>query len=191
MAWALFTTGIRFVLHYLDDFLFFAPPSSQEVAGLRDRASMVFSQLGVPVVTHKTEGPGTRITFLGFELDTVAFQLRLPPDKLERMRVMVQGWRTRQNCTRRELESLAWTFESCCDSNTSWSSFFAPIVWHSTSCTNTIPAYPTQCSSKSRFGMVGLFLTGMEWHCLVSSQGSSCPHVFCCIGFLWLWGSSS
>ena len=106
MAWALFSRGIRFLLHYLDDFLFIVPPGSQEAACIKDVAITVFRDLGVPVAAHKTEGPVTQATFLGFMLDTEAFQLRLPQEKLEQRREMVRGWRTRQNCTRRELESL-------------------------------------------------------------------------------------
>ena len=104
MAWALFSRGIKYVLHYLDDFLFVTPP--QEAVSVRRVAEATFEELGVPVATHKTEGPGTQVTFLGFLLDTDAFQLRLPEEKLKRMRELVDGWRTRQSCTRRELESL-------------------------------------------------------------------------------------
>ena len=106
MAWALFSRGIRYVLHHLDDFLFVTPPQSQEAASVRQVDEATFRELGVPVAAHKTEGPGTQVTFLGFLLDTDAFQLRLPEGKLERMRELVDGWCTRKSCTRRELESL-------------------------------------------------------------------------------------
>ena len=106
MAWALFSRGIRFLLHYLDDFLFIVPPGSQEATRIKEMATMVFRELGAPVADHKTEGPSTQVTFLGFLLDTEEFQLKLPQEKLARMREMVHGWQTRRSCTRRELESL-------------------------------------------------------------------------------------
>ena len=103
MAWALFSRGIRFLMHYLDDFLFVVPPVSQEVACIKEVATTVFRDLAVPVAAHKTEGPSTQVTFLGFVLDTQAFQLRLPQEKLERMRELVHEWRMRRNCTQQEL----------------------------------------------------------------------------------------
>ena len=74
----------------------------QEVACIKEVATMVFRDFGVPVEDQKTECTST----LGFVLDTRAFQLRLFQEKLEWMRKMVHGWRTRWNCTWRELESL-------------------------------------------------------------------------------------
>ena len=106
IAWVLFSRGIRFVLHYLDDFLFLMPSRSQETTCVKEVVEMTFRDLGVLVAVHKTEGPSTRVTFLGFVLDTDAFQLRLPEEKLGRMRELVDGWRTKRSCTCRELDSL-------------------------------------------------------------------------------------
>ena len=39
--------------------------------------------LGVPVAPGKTEGPSTKLVFLGIEIDTRSMVLRLPPPKLE------------------------------------------------------------------------------------------------------------
>ena len=69
-------------------------------------ARAVFSEAGIPVAEHKTEGPATSVTFLGILVDTVQFQLRLPSDKLARLQVMVLQWLDRRSSTRRELESL-------------------------------------------------------------------------------------
>ena len=106
MAWALFSRGIRYLLHYLDDFLFVVPPNSREAAGIRDLAAAVFSDLGVPIAAHKTEGPSAQATFLGFRVDTEARQLRLPDEKLARMQELVRSWQGRRSCTRRDLQSL-------------------------------------------------------------------------------------
>ena len=46
---------------------------------------MLFTTLGLPLDPSKLEGPGTCLTFKGIEVDTVRLQLRLPPDKLERL----------------------------------------------------------------------------------------------------------
>lgn len=48
----------------------------------------------------------TSITFLGIVVDTVAFQLRLPEEKLQVMRGLVGNWSGRRSCPYKELESL-------------------------------------------------------------------------------------
>ena len=62
--------------------------------------------MGIPVATHKAEGPATCVTFLGILIDTQRFELRLPLDKVQRLRDLLRSWASRWACTRRELESL-------------------------------------------------------------------------------------
>ena len=59
------------MLHYLDNFLEFGK-EGREAGQPVQRALDCCSQLGVSIAAHKTEGPATKITFLGIELDTVA-----------------------------------------------------------------------------------------------------------------------
>ena len=88
-AWSLYVKGIRYLLHYLDDFLFIGPLESNEAAMVLDRAISTFRDLGAPVAMHKNEGPATLLPFLGILIDTVMCQLRLPQDKLQRLRDLV------------------------------------------------------------------------------------------------------
>ena len=106
VAWAIHYRGVRHLLHYLDDFLLFGQPGTLEAGQAVATARAVFSEAGIPVAEHKTEGPATSVTFLGILVDTVQFQLRLPSDKLARLQVMVLQWLDRRSSTRRELESL-------------------------------------------------------------------------------------
>ena len=46
------------------------------------------------------------MTFLGILIDSHLFQLRLPQDKLARLRGLVQFWQGKKSCTRKELESF-------------------------------------------------------------------------------------
>ena len=64
------------------------------------------SQLGIPIPQDKTEGPKTCLAFLGIEVHTQAMELRLPVQKLARMRQTVSEWLGRKAARRRELESL-------------------------------------------------------------------------------------
>ena len=106
MTWILFTRGVRFVLHYLDDFLLVGPPDSSEAATARARAEITFDDLGVPIASHKTEGPSSCVIFLGILIDTDNLRLQLPEEKVTRIRQLVQRSVARRACTRREMESL-------------------------------------------------------------------------------------
>ena len=106
MAWALHSSGIQYLLHYLDDFLFVGPPGSQDAAIAGQVATAVFHELGMPVAVHKTEGLATQVTFLGFQVDTLACQLRIPDDKLACLQDLVHEWCNKQSCTRKEFVLL-------------------------------------------------------------------------------------
>lgn len=106
IAWVFTTMGIEYHLHYLDDFLLLGAPGSQQGAIFLDIAMSIFHMLGIPVAVHKTEGPAMVLAFLGILIDTAAFELRLPADKLARLQELMRTWAGRQSCTRKELESL-------------------------------------------------------------------------------------
>ena len=106
LAWALYQRGIKYLLHYLDDFLFLGSPHTEEAATALQLALHTFNHVGVPVAAEKTEGPSTSITFLGIVIDTVSYQLQLPEEKVSRLLSMLQHWRSRKSCSRAELESL-------------------------------------------------------------------------------------
>ena len=106
LAWAIHCKGVRYILHYLDDFLLLGSPGSLEAEQALSSALHTFNTLGVPVANHKTEGPAMELSFLGILIDTNRFQLRLPADKLARLRLLVAGWQSKRSCTRSELESF-------------------------------------------------------------------------------------
>ena len=55
-------------------------------------------RLGQPVEPEKDEGPATRLLFLGIELDSMALELRLPPEKLTHLQRELTMWKTRKAC---------------------------------------------------------------------------------------------
>ncbi len=65
ITWVLHSSGISHQLHYLDDFLFLGAPYSDEAARALEMVSKVLHMLGIPIATHKTEGPDTTLIFLG------------------------------------------------------------------------------------------------------------------------------
>ena len=106
LAWVLRSQGVRYLLHYLDDFLLFGPPASGEGERSLHAATSTLAALGIPISISKLEGPGTCVTFLGIIIDTVRFQLRLPEDKLVRIRSIVASWIGRRSGRRSNMESL-------------------------------------------------------------------------------------
>ncbi|KAL5509659.1 hypothetical protein EMCRGX_G005061 [Ephydatia muelleri] len=54
----------------------------------------------------KLECPETTITFLGITIDTILQQLRLPPDKLQEMTLLIKSWLGKHKTTKRDLLSL-------------------------------------------------------------------------------------
>ena len=67
----------------------------------------ICNHLGVPIANKKVEGPSTCLVFLGILIDTMRGELRLPLDKLTRLRDRVKEWLQKKRCTKRELLSLA------------------------------------------------------------------------------------
>ncbi len=104
MQWIIEQQGVE-MLHYLDDFLVISP-SERGCERALAKALLGCQALGVPTARHKTEGPSTTMTFLGIELDTVAMTLRLPREKVCRLRREIDCWSRRRCCTKRELQSL-------------------------------------------------------------------------------------
>ena len=106
LAWIFASFGLVSQVHYLDDFLFFEPSSSAGASGVGSVVTSLCSTLGVPLATHKTEGPSTCVVFLGIVVDSERQELRLPEDKLHLTYAMVQAWARRSACRKRELESF-------------------------------------------------------------------------------------
>ena len=62
--------------------------------------------LGVPLSCEKCIGPTLTLTYLGFEFSTVDIEIRLPREKLERIKQLVVSWSSKKTCTIKQLESL-------------------------------------------------------------------------------------
>lgn len=65
LIWILGQHGIRFAIHYLDDFLLLGPPDCHHTL---TTSLHLCEELGVPIAPHKLEGPSTEITFLGIHI---------------------------------------------------------------------------------------------------------------------------
>ncbi|OWA54933.1 hypothetical protein BV898_19320 [Hypsibius exemplaris] len=65
--------------------------------------------LGVPIAHDKTDGPSTRLPFLGILLDSVAQTISLPSGKHAEIVAVISAWLHRTSCSHTELQSLIGT----------------------------------------------------------------------------------
>jgi hypothetical protein len=114
LQWVMVDKGVSAVDHYLDDFITMGPAGSDECQANLTRIIAVCEDLGVPLAADKLEGPSDCLTFLGIEIDTRAGLLRLPADKLARLKELLAQWYPRRSCRRRQLESLVGTLHHAC-----------------------------------------------------------------------------
>ena len=114
LAYVIRQKGVEGLDHYLDDFSIVSTPKSAVCGRNLQTALETCEEMGFPVAREKIEGPATIITLLGIILDSELMQLRLPPEKLKKLRELVARWRTRKSCTKRELQSLAGHLNHAC-----------------------------------------------------------------------------
>ena len=112
--WRLKAVGVPYVYHYLDDFTVLGAPRTDECSRAVSKLHIICSKLGIPLATHKSEGPAMSITFLGIVTNTVAEELRLPAEKLDHLRTLLVKWGDKKACTRRDLESLIGHLNHAC-----------------------------------------------------------------------------
>ena len=112
--WVMQQKGVADIEHYIDDLVTLGPPESPECAQNAETMHEVAEMLGLPPEPEKDEGPATTISFLGMELDSVELEVRLPPEKLHRMRADLARWRGRKACRQRELLSLIGVLSHAC-----------------------------------------------------------------------------
>ena len=97
--------GIPDLVHYLDNFLFWAP-DYLTCSLMLETAARLSARLGLPVEPSKAVGPTTSLTFLSIEVDTVSRELRLPRLKLAKLKDTVEHWASRRSTTKHQLEVL-------------------------------------------------------------------------------------
>ena len=114
LQWVLLDSGVTIVDHYLDDFVTMGRPGSPECQQNLDRILAICADLRVPLAAEKLEGPSHCLTFLGIELDTKAGIMRLPEDKLSRLRDLLAPWSLRRSCRWQQLESLIGILQHAC-----------------------------------------------------------------------------
>ena len=84
------TSGIETLDHYLDDFIFAGSESNNNCKILMDTFMNISSKLGVPIAENKTVWP-TFLAFLGLHIDTLLMVVKIPADKLYKLKAGIQS----------------------------------------------------------------------------------------------------
>ena len=106
LGWILLRMGVTACIHYLDNFLVFGKPTSEQCQCNLELVLRICKFLGVPLKAQKMEGPSVVLNFLGILLDTVEMQMKLPTDKIEELKELIQKWERYHACKKRQLLSL-------------------------------------------------------------------------------------
>lgn len=101
-------------VHVLDDVLFVGPPRSPDCYSSLLAFYSLARDINRPIKSEKTFYPTTTLSFLGLELDTLKFEIRLPADKLERLRSEIKAFQNKRTATLRQLQSLIGTLNYAC-----------------------------------------------------------------------------
>ena len=105
--------NIRFVVHYLDDFLL-ANNSAKKCQADLDLFLSICQSLNIPIALDKTFTPRQNIQFLGLEIDTVKETIKVPSDKVLKARLEIHKIINKKKCTLNELQSLLGLLQFTC-----------------------------------------------------------------------------
>ena len=105
--------GYSDCINYLDDFCIVARTKREGEAAQRALVG-ILRRLGFYVSFKKVTPPAQVVRFLGIDIDSVRIELRLPVDKLEKLRTKLKSFLRRRKGTKGELESLAGILAHCC-----------------------------------------------------------------------------
>lgn len=106
---AIFRKLVRYkdthIVNMLDDFLIIAPNKAICMYAQRLLITII-RKLGFGISWSKITGPLQKIIFLGIELNSIAMQLSLPQEKLEKLSNLLKEFNNKKRATKRELQSL-------------------------------------------------------------------------------------
>lgn len=90
---------------YLDDFLIIAD-SKEECEAAFHFLRQLITSLGFTINDSKSVTPCQSLTYLGITINSVQRSLSLPGVKLHELVTLLDKWRTRTKCTKRQLQTL-------------------------------------------------------------------------------------
>ena len=105
--------GVSLVTHYLDDF-FFTNSTFEDCNKDLSIFQSVCKDINIPLSSKKTVGPTQILSFLGFEIDTIAETVRLPQDKVDKCLAWINWMLVRKQCQLKDMQSLLGLLNFTC-----------------------------------------------------------------------------
>lgn len=97
--------GVQKIINYLDDFIIFGDDYESCVYTQRILIRLLIT-LGFAVSYKKCTTPATTTLYLGIIFDSIAMELRIPEEKMERLYQELQFFEGRNRCTKRQLQKF-------------------------------------------------------------------------------------
>lgn len=165
-------SGLDTIDHYLDDFFFAGEKGSENCEILMESFRKLCSQLGVPLAEDKTIGPVTLITFLGLEIDTVLMLVKIPQDKLQKLKDQLIPLMSKKRIAIKELESLTGLMAFCSRAIVSSRAFIRRFYDLIASVKNAKPYYTVRINNevKSDAEMWLQFLSNFNGECYMPEK---------------------
>ena len=164
------------------------PPGSSICQENLQRLESLCKFLGVHLAPEKRDGPSPVLIFLGIIVDTLTGELRLPPEKLQRLIDAITTWLVKKACTCRELESLIGTLHHACKVIRPGRSFLRwAISLHSIA---KQKHHHIRLNAEFRSDMMWwkIFCYSMEWHSNhYFKRPTRCNDHIRCFGYLGVW----
>ena len=154
-----FSTSIQWILshvyhisgisHILDDFMFV--DSSFEACNKKLEIFLSVTRwLNIPIKSSKTFRPCQIMIVHGIEVDTIAMEMRLPKDKLDKAQEQLQRLRHSKKTTFRILQSIIGLLNFACQVVVPGRAFFTTINSFNKGSDSSFPPCPSQ--QRSDFG---------------------------------------
>ena len=106
--------GASHVVHIIDDFLLLGKPNDLECGQSLNALIKLCSDVGVPIQDEKTVLPATCLEFMGISIDTEIMELRLPFNKLEKIKLKIVQMPNCKKATLRDIQSLIGLLNFAC-----------------------------------------------------------------------------
>ena len=104
--------GANRLVNYLDDFLVIGD-TPEQCLQQREIVTSVISLLGFQVSWKKVTEPASCTTFLDINIDSIAFELSLPMEKVKKLEDLASSILSRGHSTKKELECLGGLVSYC------------------------------------------------------------------------------
>ena len=101
------------LVHILDDFFLTSVSKQVGIFQLKTFLDMC-RDIGLPMAPEKTFQPDTVMTFVGYEIDTLKGEVRLPLDKLKKCTAEINIMISKQKATLREIQSIVGLLNFAC-----------------------------------------------------------------------------